>query len=98
MAALALQVLVPTVALVGVVALGWERPMRAGWQMFSAPAQNEDRIELALPGGATEERATADYLLNRREMHVDRALLRRLCAAEPDAIALTGPDGTRVVC
>jgi hypothetical protein len=95
---LIMQLVVPTVALVGVLVLGWERPMRAGWQMFSAPAQNEVRIELELPGGATEERTTADYLLNRREMHIDRALLRRLCAAEPSAIALSGPDSTRVVC
>jgi hypothetical protein len=95
--AFALQLLVPTLVLCGVLALGWERPMRAGWQMYSS-AGEERRITVELTGGGTRERGAIDYLLNRREMKVDSDLLTRLCAAEPDAIALSGPDGTREVC
>jgi hypothetical protein len=47
---------------------------------------------------ATDERGADHYLLNRREMRLGTELLDRLCAAEPEAVALSSGDGTRVRC
>jgi hypothetical protein len=95
--AFALQVLVPTLVLFGVLVLGWERPMRAGWQMYSALGENA-LLRVEFPDRVYEQREAHDYLVNRGEMQVDVDLLTRLCAAEPEALAISGPDGTRVVC
>jgi hypothetical protein len=79
LAFLAVQVVVPALALLG------ERPARFGWQMYSAVPTDADFVVV---DGAGEERPVEpkDYLGKvRGEIDLETVLPPAICAAEKDA-------------
>jgi hypothetical protein len=97
-AGILVQVLVPSTVLLGTSVWEWPRPARAGWQMFSATGGAQE-ILVELTGGRSDVREVLDYGIARLDLHIGEDVLLRLCAAEPQAVALsTGSDGVRVVC
>jgi hypothetical protein len=86
-----LQVGVPAV-LLGVA----DKPARFGWHMYSYPTPDFTVVATHTDGRTTlHERE--EWMLDRREIRLDRAMLQRLCTVLPTAVELADADGTETV-
>jgi hypothetical protein len=75
-----------------------DKPARFGWHMYSYPTP-----DFAVVATHTDGRMSVhdrdEWMLDRREIRLDRVMLGRLCTVLPTAVELADADGTeRVRC
>lgn len=91
-----LQILVPGAVLVMTNLGAWQRPARAGWQMYNSRG-SDATVTLLLENGQEMEWDREEGRIARRDLHLTEDRLRRICELEPDALAVRSADGRAAV-